>query len=62
MTLTKADMKICKERNDLRRWLRKQKLWLQNPPYHLGITAADVDFEKKLYWKKYRKLEKLEWQ
>ena len=55
-------MKICKERNDFRRWLRKQKLWLQNPPYHLGITAADVDFEKKLYWQKYRKLEKLEWQ
>jgi len=61
MTLTESDMKICKERNDLRRWLRKQKLWLQNPPYHLGITKADVDFEKKLYWLKYRKLEKLEW-
>ncbi len=62
MTLTKSDMKICKERNDLRRWLCKQKLWLQNPPYHLGITKTDVDFEKKLYWQRYRKLEKLEWQ
>ncbi len=62
MTLTKAEMKICKKRNDLRRWLRKQIRLLQNPPYHLGITKTDVDFEKKLYWQRYRKLEELEWQ
>ena len=62
MTLTKTDMKICKRRNELKRRLIRQRAWLKNPPLHLGITEADIAFERKLYEIWYRELEKLEWQ
>ena len=61
MTLTKEEMVICKRRNDLRRKLIKQRAWLKNPPYHLGISKADIAFEKKVYGKLYRELDYLEW-
>ena len=54
-------MVICKKRNQLRRQLAKQRAWLKNPPYHLGITKADIAFEKKVYGKLYRELDRLEW-
>ena len=61
MTLTAEDWVICKRRNQLRRQLAKQRAWLKNPPYHLGITKADIAFEKKVYGKLYRELDYLEW-
>ena len=59
MTLTAEDMVLCKRRNQLRRQLRKIKVWLKNPP--VGATQADIAFEKKVYGKLYRELDYLEW-
>ena len=61
MTLTPEDMVICKRRNDLKRKLIKQRAWLKNPPYHLGITKADIAFERKMYGIWRREYEELEW-
>ena len=59
MTLTKEDMVICKRRNQLRRQLAKIRAWLKNPP--VGATQKDIAFEKKIYGKLYRELDRLEW-
>lgn len=59
MTLTKEDMVICKKRNQLRRQLKKIGFWIKNPP--IGATQADIAFEKKIYGKLYRELDRLEW-
>ena len=61
MTLTTEEMVISKRRNQLRKQLAKQRAWLKKPPYHLGITKADIAFEKKIYEKLYRELDDLEW-
>ena len=59
MTLTAEDWVICKRRNQLRRQLRKIRVWLKNPP--VGATPKDIAFEKKIYGKLYRDLDRLEW-
>tara|TARA_R100001509_G_C4824687_1_gene201096 strand:- start:366 stop:533 length:168 start_codon:yes stop_codon:yes gene_type:complete len=53
-------MTVNQKRNQLKRKLRQQEAWLRNPPHHLGITEADVEFEKKVYGILYRKLEQLQ--
>lgn len=59
MTLSKEDLIICKERNQLSRDLRALRCWLKNYPQN--TKPAEIILKKLEYGRKLRKLEKLEW-
>lgn len=59
MTLSKEDLIICKERNQLNRDLRALRCWLKNYPQN--TKPAEIILKKLEYGRKLRKLEKLEW-
>ena len=60
MTLTKEDWIICKRRNQLRRELRELRWWLKNYPQN--TQQSEINSKKLEYGRKYRELDKLEWQ
>ena len=60
MTLTKEDWIICRRRNQLRRELREIKWWLKNYPQN--TQQSEIISKKLEYGRKYRELDKLEWQ
>ena len=60
MTLTKDDWIICRRRNQLRRELREIKWWLKNYPQN--TQQSEIISKKLEYGRKYRELDKLEWQ
>ena len=60
MTLTKEDWIICKRRNQLRRELRELRWWLKNYPQN--TQQSEIISKKLEYGRKYRELDKLEWQ
>ena len=60
MTLTKDDWIICKRRNQLRRELRELRWWLKNYPQN--TQQSEIISKKLEYGRKYRELDKLEWQ
>ena len=60
MTLTKEDWIICRRRNQLRRELRELRWWLKNYPQN--TEQSEIISKKLEYGRKYRELDKLEWQ
>ena len=60
MTLTNEDWIICKRRNQLRRELRELRWWLKNYPQN--TQQSEIISKKLEYGRKYRELDKLEWQ
>ena len=60
MTLTKEDWIICRRRNQLRRELRELRWWLKNYPQN--TEQSEIISKKLQYGRKYRELDKLEWQ
>ena len=60
MTLTKDDWIICRRRNQLRRELRELRWWLKNYPQN--TQQSEIILKKLEYGRKYRELDKLEWQ
>ena len=60
MTLKKDDWIICRRRNQLRRELREIKWWLKNYPQN--TQQSEIISKKLEYGRKYRELDKLEWQ
>ena len=60
MTLTKDDWIICRRRNQLRRELRELRWWLKNYPQN--TEQSEIISKKLEYGRKYRELDKLEWQ
>ena len=60
MTLTKDDWIICRRRNQLRKELRQLRWWLKNYPQN--TEQSEIISKKLEYGRKYRELDKLEWQ